>query len=54
MNNFQRVDAISNSHVGRDFEDVALNYFKQEGINLIKGIGIPLGVGKVKKIIILI
>lgn len=50
MNNFQRIDAISNSQVGRDFEDIALNYFKEEGISLIKGVNIPIGVNKYKKI----
>jgi len=30
-NNFQRIGSVSNAHVGRDFEAVALRYFRQQG-----------------------
>lgn len=49
MNNFQRVDSISNAHVGRDFEAVACDYFKQNGIHLVEGVSLPIGVNQFKK-----
>lgn len=49
MKNFQRVNAISNAHVGKDFEEIAFNYFKHEGISLVKGVSIPIGVNGIKK-----
>lgn len=49
MNNFQRENAISNAHVGRDFEEVALKYFEQNNINLNKGAILPVGVNQKKK-----
>ncbi|MCZ0872770.1 hypothetical protein [Peribacillus sp. AS_2] len=49
MNNFQRENAISNAHVGRDFEEVALNFFKIDDIILIKGVSIPVGAKTIKK-----
>ena len=32
MTNFQRVGAISNAHVGRDFENLALEVLTQSGV----------------------
>lgn len=50
MNNFQRIGAISNAHVGRDFEVLAQNYFlEQEGLRLTKSFPIEIGVGTAKK-----
>lgn len=49
MNNFQRVNSISNAHVGRDFEKVAQEYFRQQGIILSKNVGLPVGVNNYKK-----
>lgn len=50
MNNFQRKGAISNAHVGRDFEKKVQVYFNQQGIELATGIAIDIGIkGKRKK-----
>lgn len=49
MNNFQREYSISNAHVGRDFEQIAFNYFKSHNIILNKGVSIPVGINNVKK-----
>jgi hypothetical protein len=49
MNNFQRIGSVSNSHVGRDFEKDALNYFQSKGIVLSKSFSLPIGVGSLKK-----
>lgn len=48
-NNFQRVGASNNAHVGRDFENKVLAYFFSEGIELEKDIPIEIGIGKIKK-----
>ena len=50
MTNHQRVGAISNAHVGREFEAEAFEYFSRvEGLQLSHTISIPLGVaGKTK------
>ena len=40
VNNYQRLGSTSNSHVGRDFETVAQDYFRQMGIWLQKGHGV--------------
>lgn len=39
----QRVGAISNAHVGADFEQVAQEYFRQEGITLTRGFPVEVG-----------
>ena len=44
----QRVGALSNAHVGRDFEDVALEYFRSLGIELERDFSIELGLTKKK------
>ena len=38
----QRVGALSNAHVGRDFEGVALEYFLGEGVELERDFPIEL------------
>lgn len=53
MNNinkpFQRIGSTSNSHVGKDFEALALSYFSKKGIKLRANIKIPIGVNEQKK-----
>src|SRR5258708_11120730 len=50
MKNFQRDDSISNAHVGRDFEEVARDYFLQtEGLPLQKNFTVEIGANIVKK-----
>lgn len=46
----QRVGSISNAHVGRDFEAVALDIFAAKGINLQSDMKLPVGVVKNKKL----
>jgi hypothetical protein len=46
---FQRVGAVSNAHVGRDFEISAMACFAQQGIVLQPNHEVLLGVGEVKK-----
>ena len=47
-NNFQRVGSISNTHVGRDFEEAARLFFVTTGINLQPAFTAPVGF-KIKK-----
>lgn len=50
MNNFQREGAVSNSHVGRDFEKASKDYFEATGLRLDENIELPVGLnGKKKK-----
>lgn len=49
MTNFQRKNTISNAHVGRDFEELALSYFLKNNVILKKGVSTPLGVSEIKK-----
>lgn len=49
MNNFQRLGAVSNAHVGRDFESIAQEYFRQEGILLEGNYAVPVGVATDQK-----
>jgi len=49
-NNFQRIGAVSNAHVGRDFESVAKEIFWQQGILLDSNYSVPVGVADEKKI----
>ncbi|WP_223145740.1 hypothetical protein [Bacillus sp. CH30_1T] len=49
MNNFQRVDSISNAHAGREFEDSAYKYFQGLGIPVSKAVSVPCGVSDFKK-----
>ena len=46
----QRLGSISNSHVGRDFEAIALEVFASKGINLKKDIKVYVGLGESKKL----
>jgi hypothetical protein len=48
-NNFQRIGAISNAHVGNEFEDVVREYFRGQGFSLVRGFKVPVGIGKVAK-----
>jgi hypothetical protein len=48
-NNFQRVGAVSNTHVGREFEEMARAFFAERGISLQRGFVTPVGF-KVKKV----
>ena len=48
-NNFQRVGAVSNAHVGRDFESVAKELFQQQGILLGSNYSVSVGVADEKK-----
>lgn len=47
--NFQREGSISNAHVGRDFENIALHFFKQQGLDLFLNISLPVGIKETKK-----
>ncbi len=42
-NNFQRLGAISNAHVGNDFEELVREYFRSEGVSLVRGFKVMLG-----------
>ena len=46
---FQRIGSVSNAHVGRDFEAVAQECFRNEGFDLGRSYILPLGVANVKK-----
>jgi hypothetical protein len=50
INNFQRIGSISNAHAGREFEEIALNYFESINIMLHKTLTLPIGAGNVKKL----
>lgn len=50
ITNFQRVGAISNSQVGNEFEETALNYFLSQRVKLEVGCRIPIGVAENKKL----
>jgi hypothetical protein len=47
--NFQRVGEPHNAGVGRDFEDLALNFFYARGIGLYGSFSVPIGVAERKK-----
>ena len=49
MDNFQRKGSISNAHVGRDFEEVAKNYFTSIGIFLDTNVTLEIGIEGKKK-----
>ena len=46
----QRIGSISNAHVGRDFEDIALKICASQGINLKRNLKLPVGLGNGKKL----
>jgi len=47
--NFQRVGSKSNSHIGKEFELLALKYFTKNNIQLQQNYKIKIVVGKSKK-----
>src|SRR4051794_6068799 len=49
INNFQRIGSISNSQVGRDFEESARKYFATINVALTFGHPLLVGVGEIKK-----
>lgn len=46
---FQRIGALSNAHVGRDFEQAAMRFFQSRGVHLRPRHKVMLGVGDLKK-----
>ena len=48
VNNNQREGAVSNAHVGRDFEEVALLFYKNNGIDLTLNKEIEIGISQRK------
>lgn len=42
-NNFQRIGSISNTHVGREFEEAARRFFAETGILLQPGFTVSVG-----------
>ena len=46
---FQREGAISNAHVGRDFEAIAMEVLQSHGLQLHHDHGVAVGIGKEKK-----
>lgn len=48
--NFQRIGSVSNAHVGNEFEEVARAVFAEHGITLSRSFGVPVGVGRTKKL----
>lgn len=49
MTNFQRIGAISNSHVGREFENLALEVIQKQGISVQLNHIVEVGVENRKK-----
>ena len=49
MNNFQRIDSISNAHAGKEFECIARKYFEMLGYKVRENFTISLGFENVKK-----
>ena len=47
--NFQRDGSISNSHVGRDFEERARKVLAKRGLQLTPDHKVPCGLGKIRK-----
>jgi hypothetical protein len=45
---FQRKGARSNTHVGRDFEVLALNFFAEQGLDLKPNVAVNIGINGVK------
>ena len=48
-NSFQRIGAKSNAQVGRDFENVALQFFKSQDLILKKNIKIEVDIEEIPK-----
>lgn len=49
MTNFQRVGAISNAHVGRDFENLSLEILNKTGFSLTLNHSVDVGLSDRKK-----
>ena len=49
VGNFQRLGSASNSHVGREFESLAQEFFRQEGLSLQRSYGVAIGVSGKKE-----
>lgn len=49
MVKFQRSGSISNAHAGREFEEIALQFFTSLGIKLSHNYSIPVGIEEQKK-----
>lgn len=47
--NYQRVGAISNTHVGRDFEALAKAWFARQGLSLVPGFRVHVGYHRKKQ-----
>ena len=47
--NYQRPGALSNAHVGRDFETVAVEVFSTAGIQLVKNFAVDIGISEIRK-----
>jgi hypothetical protein len=41
---FQRKVALNNAHVGRDFETMAQQFFAKQGLHLIPGVLVQIGI----------
>ena len=48
-NNFQRIGAISNAHVGQDFENIAKEYFDDNRYRVLPNYSIAIGFTTIKK-----
>ena len=48
-NNFQRKGAVSNAHVGREFEEIAKLILEEQGINVKSNFHVKIRIGKNKK-----
>jgi hypothetical protein len=49
MISFQRVDSISNAHVGSDFEKAAQDVLASQNLHLVRGFSLPVGISEKKK-----
>ena len=47
--NFQRIGSISNAHVGRDFEQLAIAALADKGITVTENFSVEVGVSSLKK-----
>lgn len=45
---FQRKGALSNAHVGRDFETIAQQFFAKQGLHLTSGVSVHIGINGLK------
>ncbi|CAA9447780.1 MAG: hypothetical protein AVDCRST_MAG58-600 [uncultured Rubrobacteraceae bacterium] len=49
MISFQRIGSVSNAHVGSDFERAAQEVFASQGLRLVRGFSLPIGIGEKKQ-----